>query len=258
MSNESKYQQTNVNAIIGSIKEAAQRSDDDFMFWFDPSENVKESISRGYWDFSFNILTKEVCKYTADPHEKVAMEIGYGGGRLLNVACKYYKKAIGIDIHDEKIKVENFLKEQGNNNFKLLQTSGSLIDYESESVDLIYSFIVLCHMESLDTFNNYLKESYRCLKPGGIAQLYYAGFANAPRSIKKQMLFKSHFSTRPDLSAVSGPLVLPYTYIKQREVIKLCKQLNFKIVDTGVAYKKAPDGYPQKRGIQNYCTLLKL
>ena len=256
MSIKTNYQDESKNAIIGSIKDTAQTSDDEFMAWFDPAENVTESISRGYWDFSFNILKKKLCKYTSNAHEKTALEIGYGGGRLLNAACKYYKHVVGIDIHDEQKKVAKFLKENGNKNFELIKTSGNTIDYESESVDLVYSFIVLCHMDSLDTFICYLKESYRCLKPGGIAQLYYAARPRS-RRMRLEVELKGHISSHPDLSKVNGCMVLPYTYIKPSLVHKLSKKVGFKIVDKGIAYAAAPDGYPQKKGIQSYCTLLK-
>ena len=123
MSDISEHQDESKNAIIGSIKDIAQKSEDEFMSWFDPAENVTESISRGYWDFSFNILKKELCKYTTNAHEKTALEIGYGGGRLLNAACKYYKNVVGVDIHDEQNKVAKFLKENGNKNFELIKTS---------------------------------------------------------------------------------------------------------------------------------------
>ena len=93
----------------------------------------------------------------------------------------FFKFGIGIDIHDEFSKVADFLHKQGHENFKLIKTDGKTIDSDSDSVHLIYSFIVLVHMDSIEKIICYLDETFRVIKKGGIAQLFYGGFRYARR-----------------------------------------------------------------------------
>jgi len=144
--------------------EAQGQGDVAFQNWFDQTDSIWRSIVRGYWDFAFHILTPKVCSYINNPEQKTALEIGYGGGRILNAACSFFKQAIGIDIHNSADVVEQFLVSQGKRNFKLIRTNGRTIDVENESVDFIYSFIVLQHLPSFGVFESYVQESYRCLK----------------------------------------------------------------------------------------------
>ena len=57
-------------------------------------------------------------------------------------------------------KVETFLRSQGKSNFELIKTFGRTIDVESETIDFIYSFIVLQHLPSFSVHESYVKETY--------------------------------------------------------------------------------------------------
>lgn len=207
---------------------------------------------RGYWDLTFHILTPKVCEYLEKPEEKVALEIGYGGGRILNAACSYFKYVFGIDIHEEQDKVETFLKSQGKSNFKLIKTSGRTIDVGSGTIDFIYSFIVRQHLPSFSTFESYMGECYRCLKAGGIAQLYFGNWGEL-NPIDRLRFFIRGYKEITNAKVNYTSLVIRTTKVK-----RLSKKIGFKIIDVGTSYKRVPDGYPKIRGGQNYVTLLKL
>lgn len=236
-----------------AIKEAKLGGMDAFQYWFDRAENVNQAVVRGYWDFAVHILTPRVCEYIQNPEDKVALEIGYGGGRILNAACSFFKEAIGIDIHDEKEFVENFLKSQGKSNFQLIKTSGDTIDVSSESIDLIYSFIVLQHLPSFGVFEKYIEETYRSLKKAGIAQLYFGSFSYWKLTSKDQKRYaRLGFREFKDVSPREISLVVHLKKIK-----KLVEGIGFQIVETGHSYMKVPDGFPNSRGHQDYVTLFK-
>ena len=154
------------------ISKAASRSDDDFFTWFNESKDKDSAFVRGHWDFSYHILGP-AWKYITTPEEKIALEIGYGGGRILAAASRYFGKVIGIDVHENSEFVDTELRRQGISNLKLLCTDGSSIPVDSGTMDFVYSFIVLQHVEKYGIFLNYLKETHRVLKPGGIAVLYF-------------------------------------------------------------------------------------
>lgn len=234
-----------------AVRESQLKGAHSFQRLFDESKDVNQSIVRGYWDLTFHILTKKVCRHINNPEEKVALEIGYGGGRILNAACGYFKQVIGIDIHNEHETVETLLRSQGKSNFKLIRTSGDSIGVESESIDFIYSFIVLQHLPSFDVFVSYLKETYRCLRPGGVAQLYFGSYFLLNPLDQLRYYIRGYKELVPE-SPVYTTLVIRVPKAK-----KLCEDIGFKVVETGNSYRRGPDGYPRVVGGQNYITLLK-
>lgn len=234
-----------------AVREARLAGDKEFQSWFNKSKDIHQTIVRGYWDLTFHILTPKVCEYVEKPEEKVALEIGYGGGRILNAASSYFKQVFGIDIHNEQEKVETFLRSQGKSNFKLIKTLGRTIDVESETIDFIYSFIVLQHLPSFSVYESYIKETYRCLKVGGIAQLYFGKYDKLSLIDRYRFFIpgcKEITNAKPNYTSL---------VIRVPKVKKLCKKVGFRIIDVGTSYKRAPDGYPKIRGGQNYVTLLK-
>ena len=105
--------------------------------------------------------------------EKTVLDLGYGGARMLAAASRHFKKAIGVDIHDENSLVTEELKKRGIENIELIKSDGESIPVNDESIDLVYSFIVLQHVEKIEIFKKYFEETYRILKPNGLAVLYF-------------------------------------------------------------------------------------
>jgi len=236
---------------VEEIRKARLTGMHEFQSWFNESSDINQTIVRGYWDFSIHILTRKVCELIRNPEQKTALEIGYGGGRLTNAACGYFKEVIGIDIHDEQETVREFLRSQGRINFRLIKTSGSTIDIESESTHFIYSFIVLQHLPSFEAFLCYLQESYRTLKPGGVAQLYFGKYSKLD-PVERLRYFIQGYKEIPDAPVNQTSLVM-----RSSKVEELSEKIGFRVVDAGTSYKNVPDGYPKVKGGQSYVTLLK-
>lgn len=237
-----------------AIKMARQAGTDVFLSWFnkETSHTPQQMIVRGYWDFSCHILTPKVCELLDHPEDKVALEIGYGGGRLINAACNYFQYVIGVDIHDEQDAVEAFLREQGKTNFRLLHTSGSALDgVDDESVDCVYSFIVLQHVPSFDIFVRYIEETYRCLKPGGVAHLYFGKFARL-HPVYQALYWMQGYRAVYGKPANHVTLTIRLTRAKC-----VCTEVGFKVVETGTSFYQVPDGYTRRSGGQSYVTVVK-
>jgi ubiquinone/menaquinone biosynthesis C-methylase UbiE len=154
------------------ISRAASSSDDEFFSWFDSAKDKNAAFIRGSWDFMVHIALP-CSQFLSTPEDKVALEIGHGGGRMLAAASRYFRNLIGIDVHDNNEKVDRELIARGINNYRLIRTEGKEIPIDDNSIDCVYSFIVLQHVEKIDVFNNYLIEAHRILKPGGFAVLYF-------------------------------------------------------------------------------------
>lgn len=236
-----------------AIRQARLGGDAAFQAWFnrEAARDLHQCVVRGYWDLAFHILTADVCAHMRQPENRVALEIGYGGGRLLNAACSYFKEVIGIDIHDEQAMVEAFLHAQHKTNFRLLRTAGQMIDVDSASIDFIYSFIVLQHLPSFAVFVGYMYEIHRCLKPGGVAQLYFGKFTRLHPLYQVYYFLQGYKATR-DVPANHISLVVRVGRVRQ-----LCRTIGLRVVASGTSFFCAPDGYPARKGGQNYVTLVK-
>ena len=251
MSEQSLSSESHQKRYRDAIHEAKNQGIDAFQSWFNRSENRQQSIVRGSWDFSVHILTPAVCKLMSEPEHKTALEIGFGGGRLLNAACKYFQFAIGVDIHEEQAFVEGFLKEQGNQNFKLLRTTSNEIAIKANSVDFVYSFIVLQHLPTLSSLTGYLEEIHRVLKPNGVAQLYFGKF----NKLKPAAQLKSFWAGYKEIS--NAPVNHISLVLRGGKMRTLCQAYGFQVVESGPSYKTVPDGFPKSRGGQNHVTLVR-
>lgn len=236
-----------------AIRQARLAGMESFQAWFnrESSHSLRQCIVRGYWDFAFHILTPTVCAYMADPEHRVALEIGYGGGRLVNAACSFFKYVIGIDVHNDQSTAEEFLHSQHKTNFCLMRTLGQTIDVDSASIDFVYSFIVLQHLPSFATFVTYIHEVCRSLKPGGVAQLYFGKFTRLHPLYQVYYFLQGYKETR-NAPANHISLVVRVARVKQ-----LCKTIGLRVIASGTSFFLAPNGYPSKKGGQNYVTLVK-
>lgn len=224
-----------------------------FQSWFnkEASHTMQQVVSRGHWDVAMHILTPAVCARISRPEEQTALEIGYGGGRLINAASRYFKQVIGIDIHAETRAAAAFLREQGATNTRLIRTAGATIDVADECIDFVYSFIVLQHLPSFAVFEGYIHETYRCLRPGGVAQLYYGAFS------RLHPLLRLRFLARGYREVAGRPANHITLVIRDSLVKRLCRAVGFQVVESGSSYYLVPDGYPHRRGGQHYVTLVK-
>jgi ubiquinone/menaquinone biosynthesis C-methylase UbiE len=237
------------NHIIGfkeEISKAASKSEDEFFTWFNESKDKNAAFVRGYWDFSYHIV-RPAWNYISLPEEKTALEIGYGGGRILAAASHYFNKVIGIDIHDNSKLVEDEFRQRGILNCKLICTDGSSIPVDSETVDFGYSFIVLQHVEKYEIFLNYLKETYRILKPGGIAVLYFGRKSYFSLGKNSTILLLADIVLETILLS-RGYKEFPARVNETNLVIsilhakRLSKSLGFKILNSMISRRKVPDG----------------
>jgi SAM-dependent methyltransferase len=146
---------------------AACKTDDEFQAWFNKADGAYHAGVNGFWDFAIHIATPMVRFHLGNPHEKTALEIGCGGGRLLTAASHYFRHVIGLDIHGSLARIKR------TPNMGLIRGDGETIPLQNASVDFIYSFIVMQHLQSGAAFVSYLREARRCLIPGGLAMLYY-------------------------------------------------------------------------------------
>lgn len=96
----------------------------------------------------------------------VVLEIGCGVGRVGMVIAPLCKHWIGCDVSSNMLKHAR-KRLSSNTNVSFIEISGfDLKPVADHSVDMVYCTVVFMHLDEWDRFN-YVRESYRVLRPGG-------------------------------------------------------------------------------------------
>lgn len=236
--------------IIGfreEIAKAGAQGREQFFTWFDRSPGADGAIVRGAWDFALHIA-RPFAGHLKEPEKKTVLEIGYGGGRLLAPAARAFEKAIGVDVHDCRDFVREELARQGITNVELHTSDGKSLPVDDSSVDAVYSFIVLHHVETLGIFTMLIKETARVLKPGGLAMLYYGrycrlslGTSSRVRLWLDRLLEETLFRTRyRENTAKVNDVNLTLSAPLARSI---CRGAGLRCVGTFISRKRVPDSY---------------
>lgn len=249
--------------VVGFREEIAKAGDtsaDAFFTWFDAASDKDAAFVRGSWDFALHIA-KPAAAYLSKPQDKIALEIGHGGGRVLAAASRAFGRVVGVDIHDNNAQVEEELRARGVQNFRLIQADGSKIPLDDRSIDFVYSFIVLQHVERYAVFKSYLAESARVLKPSGVAVIYFGRKCLLSlnrtssllywmdRFLERFLLAKGYAELPAKVNETNLLVSLPHARA-------LANELGFDVRATLVSRKAVPDGFDRYGG-QNGLVLIK-
>ncbi len=117
--------------------------------------------------------------YRLSPADSVsrmaALEIGCGPGRLMRPLSEHFGSVSGVDVSPTMVALarENLA---GVADARVGQSNGSdLHQFESNSVDLCYSYAVFQHIPDRDVVLSYMREACRVLKPGGVFRFQING-----------------------------------------------------------------------------------
>jgi SAM-dependent methyltransferase len=96
-----------------------------------------------------------------------ALDFGCGAGRLTHALADHFDQVIGLDIAPSMIDVARRLHAGVRNVEFRVNASNRLESVESDSVDLVYTLLVLQHIAPR-YIREYLAEFVRVLSPGGV------------------------------------------------------------------------------------------
>jgi SAM-dependent methyltransferase len=128
-------------------------------------------------------LEWELKRFTGPVNRRAwrALEIGCGPGRLLRPMSKHFGEIHGIDVSDEMI-ARAAANLRGIPHAHVHHTSGAdLAPFADESFDFVYSYAVFQHIPSRDVVMQYLRESVRVLRPGGLLRVQINGLDQAAK-----------------------------------------------------------------------------
>lgn len=248
----------NQEEMAKAISDSRDEGETNFYSWFNRTGSIEENTIRGFWDFSYYFASQEICRYIETPEEKTCLEIGYGGGRLLNASRNFFNHSIGVDVHPYSEEVRtHLLNQKPNEDFVLYKLSSDKLPIEEATVDFAYSFIVIQHFYSYEIFANYLRELQRVVVPGGMICLYFADLRWYPGWFDRKWI-KAFFRGRIEESAPPDQISAYNTlWMTCSQVRSLMKQCSFTPVFQKRSYKSIPDGYPTRKGQQTGIMALK-
>ena len=106
-----------------------------------------------------------------------ALEIGCGPGRLLLPLSRHFGEIHGIDVSAAMVRLAERNLAAVAHAHVHASDGTDLARFAGEYFDFVYSYAVFQHIPSREVVVNYLQETRRVLKTGGIARLQFNGLA---------------------------------------------------------------------------------
>ena len=102
---------------------------------------------------------------------QTVLEIGCGMGRMTARLAELYGSVLALDVSPEMlVRAREALADRDNISYQLVAGS-DLSGVDDGSVDAVFSYIVLQHVPTVDGQLQYLRETRRVLRPGGVAAI---------------------------------------------------------------------------------------
>jgi len=127
--------------------------------------NVDEFFKTGIDEISGvmdYLKTLNIIFYT-----KKALDFGCGVGRLTQALAFYFDEVYGIDIAPSMIELAKKFNKYSDRCFYYVNNNNDIRQFDDNSFDFIYSYIVLQHIEP-KYIKEYIKEFLRIMVPGGL------------------------------------------------------------------------------------------
>jgi ubiquinone/menaquinone biosynthesis C-methylase UbiE len=123
-----------------------------------------------------------------DPCDKSMAEIGCGAGRMTRTFATRFRSVFAIDISEEmQARAKTFLSDFENITW-ICSEGQSLNGLPNDSLDFVFSYLVLQHFPSSELVAEAIQEMIRSLKPGGAYLFQFNGFRQPTMNWKGRLL----------------------------------------------------------------------
>ncbi len=205
-------------------------------FWAILSNNDKK---KGKWEIEefFETGRKEIAdvlSYAAalpvSPRREQALDFGCGVGRLTQALAPHFDQVVGIDIAPSMIELADKYNQFGAKCRYLVNDTADLAVLSSDSIDFIYSNIVLQHMQPLYS-QQYIKEFCRVLAPNGLLIFQIPSEPTAPLRRRQRIKRLIPPLLLRQLRRFKDTAVIEMYAVERSEVIRLVEEHRGRVVD---------------------------
>ena len=139
------------------------------------SEDEIKYRESGKNDFQkFILKDEELKKFLENSQSKNCLEFGCGNGRMTEFLAKIFAKVYAVDISEGMIKsAQKRLRDI--KNITYIRDSKEKISLSNNSIDFVFSYIVLQHFPNKKMIKERLKEFHRIMKDDAIAKIQIRG-----------------------------------------------------------------------------------
>jgi len=95
------------------------------------------------------------------------LDVGCGVGRISVHLAECGYRVTGIDVSEGQLTVAREISKSRNQDIDFVHSEGIMLPFKDEKFDSLIGFKILCYIPTRELRNEYLKEFYRVLKPGG-------------------------------------------------------------------------------------------
>lgn len=124
------------------------------------------------------------------PEGKTGIELGCGAGRMTRVFAAHFSHVIAFDISEEMLKKAKALLPECGNVTWLHSNGGDLREAAGESVDFVFSYLVLQHLPQEELVRGYIREMLRVLRRNGLCLFQFNGSKRPTMNWKGHMGWK--------------------------------------------------------------------
>jgi ubiquinone/menaquinone biosynthesis C-methylase UbiE len=104
-----------------------------------------------------------------------ALEIGCGPGRLMRPMSRHFLEIDGVDVADEMVAIAKQRLSDLPNAHPHHNDGASLSLFPDETFEFVYSYAVFQHIPRREVVIQYLRETHRVMKTGGLTRLQFNG-----------------------------------------------------------------------------------
>lgn len=140
--------------------------------------NLEAFLASGKQDYE-NLVAPVVERCGIPAEGECMLEIGCGAGRMTASFASRYRRVLALDLSDEMLRRAADIYSSLKNISWVRGAGDNLAGIESNSVDFVFSYLVLQHMPTEAIAVKYIREMIRVLRPGG-AFLFQFNGSGAP------------------------------------------------------------------------------
>jgi glycosyltransferase involved in cell wall biosynthesis/SAM-dependent methyltransferase len=182
------------------------RAVDNPLYWIAMTENEDDFKRLGN-----EAIEKYIFNDVEVDSDATVLEIGCGIGRLLLPIGEKFHKLYGVDISPRMIELSKQYLSQFSHIHTSVNGGSDLAGFDNDSIDFCFSFVCFQHIPDRKPIEDYIREAFRALTPGGVFKFQIDG------------------AVRKGRNRMQGETWVGVCYTPE-EIATVCKQIGFSVL----------------------------